>query len=162
MGAPLKITPEVFEQVKKILSTNLFEKKQVADMFNISKASVDQIKMYHSLEELRAAQKAAWELAQQRRKEKEAREKAAAEAFQKALAEEQGKKVSETSATPVPPVDGFDSPNIKMDIIIEKLNTLIDLLKEVRIAQTAKPIRQESAQAEDFLDKHPGFNEKPF
>lgn len=162
MGAPSKITPEVFEQVKKILSTNLFERKQVADMFNISKASVDQINTYHSLEELRAAQKAAWELAQQRRKEKEDRERAAAEAFQKALDEEQGKKVPETPASPASPVDAFDNPNFKMDIIIEKLDTLINLLKEVRIAQTAKPIRQESEQAEDFLDKHPGFNEKPF
>ena len=159
MGAPSKITPEVFEQVKKILSTNLFERKQVADMFNISKASVDQINTYHSLKELRVAQKAAWELTQQRRKEKEDREKAAAEAFQKALDEEQGK---ETPKSPTTPADPFDNPNFKMDVIIEKLDTLINLLKEVRIAQTAKPIGQESVQAENFLDKHPGFNEKPF
>lgn len=160
MGAPTKITEEVFEQTKKLLSTNLFDRKQIGEMVGISKASVDQINTYHNLTELRAAQKAAWELSQQRKKEKEERERAAAEAFKKALDEEQGKK--ETPKSPMTPADPFDNPNFKMDVIIEKLDTLINLLKEVRIAQTAKPIPQERIIAEDFLDKHPGFNEKPF
>lgn len=157
MGATLKITEEVFDQTKKLLSTNLFDRKQIGEMVGISKASVDQINIYASLAELRAAQKAAWELAQQRRKEKEERERAAAEAFQKALSEETTQPEDENSI-----IKSLDGPELKMDIIIEKLDTLIGLLKEVRIAQTAQPKSTEPSSLGPFFDKAPTLNEKPF
>lgn len=158
MGAPTKITEEVFEQTKKLLSTKLFDRKQIGEMVGISRASVDQINTFHSLTELRAAQKAAWELTQQRKKEKEERERAAANAYSKALAEEAEAVIQKKPND----YDKFDSPELKMEIIIEKLDIIVNLLKEVRIAQTAKPVRTEIARVENFLDDNPGFNEKPF
>ena len=158
MGAPTKITEEVFEQTKKLLSTKLFDRKQIGEMVGISKASVDQINTFHNLTELRAAQKAAWELTQQRKKEKEERERAAANAYNRALAEE-----ADIAPQQKPnDYDKFDNPELKMEIIIEKLDAIINLLKEVRIAQTAKPVRTEATRVENFLDDNPGFNEKPF
>lgn len=162
MGTRIKITPDVFEQVKKLLSTGLFDRKQIGEMTGISKASIDQIATFATLDEMRAAQKAAWELAQQRRKEKEEREKAAASAFNKAMAEEE-------EVHRVPIGDGVntlkdkdENPSVQMDIIIEKMDTLISLLKEIHISQvkvptvTAKPF-------DDYFNSGPKLdNEKPF
>ena len=85
MSKPTVITEEVFEKARKLLDTKLFSRKQIAEMMNINKASINNIALYRTLEEMRAAQRAAAKLATQRREEKAQREREAKEAYLEAL-----------------------------------------------------------------------------
>lgn len=139
MSKPIVVTEEVFEKARKLLDTGLFSRKQIAEMMNINKASINNIALYRTLEEMRAAQRAAAKLTAQRREEKAQREREAKEAYLEAL-KHPDEEPEEPKRVPIgdcPNTMPEDSIELKADIIIEKLDTLIDLLKEVRIAQTS-------------------------
>lgn len=133
------VTEEVFNKAKHLLNTGLFSRKQISEMLDLNKSSLSHIAMYGSLEEMRAAQRAAAKLAAQRRKEKAQREEEAKKAFLEALnaPDEEPEEPKRAPIGDCPNTVPEDSIELKADIIIEKLNTLIDLLKEVRIAQTS-------------------------
>lgn len=139
MSKPIVVTEEVFEKARKLLDTGLFSRKQIAEMMNINKASINNIALYRTLEEMRAAQRAAAKLTAQRREEKAQREREAKEAYLEAL-KQPDEEPEEPKRVPIgdcPNTMPEDSIELKADIVIEKLDTIIDLLKEVRIAQTS-------------------------
>ena len=136
------VTEEVFNKAKHLLNTGLFSRKQISEMLNLNKSNVSLIALHGSLEEMRAAQRAAAKLVAQRRKEKAQCEKEAKEAYSEALkhSDEEPEEPEEPKRIPIgdcPNTVPEDSIELKADIIIEKLDTLIDLLKEVRVAQTS-------------------------
>ena len=142
MGRPIVITEEVFDKTKKLLQTGLFDRKQIAEMMNINKNTISNIARFQSVEEMRAANRAAIALSEQRRREKQQREAEAAAAFKKALEEPENEELELEQPKRVPIGDcpntiPDDSIELKADVIIEKLDTLIELLKEVRVAQTS-------------------------
>lgn len=135
----IAVTEEVFNKAKHLLNTGLFSRKQISEMLNLNKSNVSLIALHGSLEEMRAAQRAATKLTAQRRKEKAQREREAKEAYLEEL-NRPDKEPEEPKRVPIgdcPNTVPEDSIELKADIIIEKLDTLIDLLKEVRIAQTS-------------------------
>lgn len=139
MSRPPVVDEEVFSKARKLLDTGLFSRKQIAEMMNINKATINTIALYRTLEEMRAAQRAAAKLAAQRREEKERKEQEAKEAYYDALKNPDGEP-EEPKRIPIgdcPNTVPDDDMNLKADIIIEKLDTLIELLKEVRVAQTS-------------------------
>lgn len=127
MAPPITVTPEVFAQVKQLLNTGLFKQKQISQMTGVSETSISTIKRAEDVEEMRAIQKAALELSNKRIVDRRDREQEAKKAFKKAQEEVKQEKSD---------VDKFDNPELKMDIMIEKLDNIIELLKQVRIAQS--------------------------
>lgn len=155
MSKPIVITEEVFEKARKLLDTKLFSRKQIAEMMNINKASINSIALYRTLEEMRAAQRAAAKLTAQRREEKAQREREAKEAYLEAL-KHPDEEPEEPKRIPIgncPNTIPDDSIELKADIIIEKLDTLIELLKEVRVAQTATNASSNFVSTRDFTNK---------
>lgn len=155
MSKPIVITEEVFEKARKLLDTKLFSRKQIAEMMNINKASINNIALYRTLEEMRAAQRAAAKLTAQRREEKAQREREAKEAYLEAL-KHPDEEPEEPKRVPIgdcPNTVPEDSIELKADIIIEKLDTLIELLKEVRVAQTATNASSNFASTRDYTSK---------
>lgn len=146
MSKEIVVTEEVFSKAKHLLNTGLFSRKQISEMLNLNKSNISLIALYGSLEEMRAAQRASVALSNQRRKEREEekakREREAKEAYIKALnnPEDEPEEPEQSKRVPIgdcPNTMPEDSIELKADIIIEKLDTLIDLLKEVRVAQTS-------------------------
>lgn len=155
MSKPIVITEEVFEKARKLLDTKLFSRKQIAEMMNINKASINSIALYRTLEEMRAAQRAAAKLTAQRREEKAQREREAKEAYLEAL-NHPDEEPEEPKRIPIgncPNTIPDDSIELKADIIIEKLDTLIELLKEVRVAQTATNASSNFVSTRDYTSK---------
>jgi hypothetical protein len=148
------VTDELFAQVKRTLGTGAFNKAEIARMFNISSTQVTYIERSSNLQEMKAIQRATLELSRKRRQEREAKETEAKEAYEKAT-----KEVEEEEVHPAPiqigsihnPLDDVEeSMSLRADIIIEKLDKLIELLKEVRIAQSSPSYKQE-----EYIDNRP-------
>lgn len=155
MSKPIVVTEEIFEKARKLLDTKLFSRKQIAEMMNINKASINNIALYRTLEEMRAAQRAAAKLATQRREEKEQREREAKEAYLEAL-KHPDEEPEEPKRVPIgdcPNTVPDDSIELKADVIIEKLDTLIELLKEVRVAQTATNASSNFVSTRDYTNR---------
>ena len=149
------VDEDVFDKARKLLDTGLFSRKQIAEMMNINKATINNIALYRTLEEMRAAQRAAAKLSAQRREEKERREREAKEAYLEAL-KNPDEEPEEPKRVPIgdcPNTIPEDDIGLKADIIIEKLDTLIDLLKEVRVAQTATNPSTNFVSSRDFTNK---------
>lgn len=130
MSRGAEISKEVFDKVKKLAETNLFTNKQIADMNGLSQSTVYRIKASKTLDEMRAVSRATFTL----QTDKNGREMSPVErraAAKKAYEEAQREIENEKND-----VDKFDNPGLKMDIITEKLDVIIELLKQVRIAQT--------------------------
>ena len=155
MSKPIVITEEVFEKARKLLDTKLFSRKQIAEMMNINKASINSIALYRTLEEMRAAQRAAAKLTAQRREEKAQREREAKEAYLEALRhpDEEPEEPKRVPIGDCPNTVPDDSIELKADIIIEKLDTLIELLKEVRVAQTATNASSNFVSTRDYTNR---------
>ena len=155
MSKPIVITEEVFEKARKLLDTKLFSRKQIAEMMNINKASINNIALYRTLEEMRAAQRAAAKLTAQRREEKEQREREAKEAYLEALRhpDEEPEEPKRVPIGDCPNTVPEDSIELKADVIIEKLDTLIELLKEVRVAQTATNASSNFVSTRDYTNR---------
>lgn len=155
MSKSIVVTEEIFEKARKLLDTKLFSRKQIAEMMNINKASINNIALYRTLEEMRAAQRAAAKLATQRREEKEQREREAKEAYLEALKhpDEEPEEPKRVSIGDCPSTVPDDSIELKADVIIEKLDTLIELLKEVRVAQTATNASSNFVSTRDYTNR---------
>lgn len=155
MSKPIVVTEEVFEKARKLLDTKLFSRKQIAEMMNINKASINNIALYRTLEEMRAAQRAAAKLTAQRREEKEQREREAKEAYLEALRhpDEEPEEPKRVPIGDCPNTVPDDSIELKADVIIEKLDTLIELLKEVRVAQTATNASSNFVSTRDYTNR---------
>lgn len=148
------VTDEMFAQVKRTLGTEAFNKTEIARMFNISTTQVSYIERSSSLQEMKAMQRATLELSRKRRQEREAKETEAKGVYEKAV-----KEVEEEEAHPAsiaigtihnPLDDVEESMTLRADIIIEKLDKLIEILKEVRIAQSSPSYKQE-----EYIDNRP-------
>lgn len=142
----VKVDQEVFNQAKRLINTKLFSYKQIGEMLNVSSSSISQISRYGSLEEMRAGMRASLELSMKRKLDRSNKEQEAKALYEKALEEEKAK------SNPALDMDHNDSPEVKLDIISEKLDTIIGLLKEVVIAGN----KQTTQEQEDF------FGTKPF
>ena len=130
MSRGTNVSEEVFDRVKQLAETNLFTIKQIADMNGLSQATIYRIKSSKTLDEMRAVSRATFIL----QTDKNGRTLSPVEsraAAKKAYEEAQREIENEKSD-----VDKFDNPGLKMDIITEKLDVIIELLKQVRIAQT--------------------------
>ena len=127
MSRGVSVTQEIYDKVKQLVNTNLFTNQQIADMTGLSTATVFRVKASSSLSDMNAMQRAINDLSRKRVADRNRREQEAKEAYERAQEEV---KQEESDA------DKFDNPKLKMDIMIEKLNTIIELLKQIRIAQT--------------------------
>lgn len=126
------ITQEVFDQIKKLTQSGVFAHKEVAAMTGRPVETVKKISRFETLEEMRAVQNAALKLSHQRRQERAKKEQEAKQALEEELTKEEKKPIGDCFKAPEPDED----INLRLDILAEKLDTVIEVLKQIRIAQT--------------------------
>lgn len=134
MSRGRRITPELWASVKRLCDMGTFTRKEIAKMSGISVSAVGRVKGFNSFEEAVAASRAALKLSEARRKEKEDekshRESEAKEAYLGEL-----KRIQCGDApTPVFPEDDIE---MKVDILTEKVDKILELLKDIYVAQKA-------------------------
>ena len=110
-GKPL--TQEDWDKVHLLDSKRVFTTQQLANITGLSVTTINNIKQYASFEEYQIVRLGAMKLSAKRKAE---REKEAKEAYESAQRELSGE-------------DAFDA-GVKLDIIIEKLDTIIKLFGE--------------------------------
>lgn len=126
------ITQEAFDQIKKLTRSGVFTHNDIAAMTGRPVETVKKISRFESLEEMKAVQNAALKLSAQRRKEKAQKEQEAKQALEEELAKEEKKPIGDCYKAPEPDED----VNLRLDILAEKMDTIIEVLKQIRIAQT--------------------------
>lgn len=126
-GKPL--SQEDWDKVRLLDSKRVFTKQQLANITGLSKATISNIRQFATFEEYQAVRLASMKLSSQRRAEREQEAKKAFEDAQKELRGE----------------DNFDT-GVKLDIIIEKLDTIIKLLSD-DVASTVGAVYQSNGKA---------------
>ena len=126
-GKPL--SQEDWDKVRLLDSKRVFTVQQLVNITGLSKATISNIRQFATYEEYRAVRLAAAKLSSQRRTE---REQEAKEAYESAQRELRGE-------------DTFDA-GVKLDIIIEKLDTIVKLLSD-DVASTVGAVYQSNGKA---------------